>query len=275
MVASRYLILLKIADVTSIVVVKTLIFKNLVCLFGLGKFGENILFIPVAKNPDLKNIVQTLFKHCGHKKPYLVDHDDAVKNLRCLLNKIGGSCPLMLVLDNVFQDSESFVNAFKVQLPYYKILITSRVKFPRFRTSLFLKPLRDEDAVIVFRHFALPNDGTIGSYVPDEDDVQQVCYIHPSNSQYLNKAGLEPWSVLLSRSQVLILPSANFGGLVWLLQKVYIVIVLTFFVKFYNQSYTLFCISSLIISNFHGLLYLSHQILSNSSCVYIIVFSNI
>ena len=155
-------------------------------MFGLGKFGENILFFPVARNPDLKNIVQTLFEHCGHKKPYLVDHDDAVKNLKCLLKKIGESRPLMLVLDNVFQGSESFVNAFKVQVPDCKILITSRVKFPRFRTSLFLKPLRDDDAVTVFCHFALPNDGTAGCYIPDEDDVQQVCYIHPMNSLNLN-----------------------------------------------------------------------------------------
>jgi len=176
-----------IAYVTSIVVMKTSVFKNLVCLFGLGKFGENILFFHVAKNPDLKNIVQTLFEHCGHKKPYLVDHDDAVKNLRCLLNKIGENRrPLMLVLDNVFQGSESFVNAFKVQVPDYKILITSRVKFPRFQTSLFLKPLRDDDAVTVFRHFALPNDGTTRSYVPGEVDVQKVCYMHPVNSLNLS-----------------------------------------------------------------------------------------
>ncbi|AET04042.2 disease resistance protein (CC-NBS-LRR class) family protein [Medicago truncatula] len=159
----------------------------------IGKFGENILFFHVAKNPDLKNIVQTLFEHCGHKKPYLVDHDDAVKNLRCLLNKIGENRrPLMLVLDNVFQGSESFVNAFKVQVPDYKILITSR-------------PLSDDDAVTVFRHFALPNDGTTGSYVPDEDDVQQIakgCWGSPlaleSIGGSLNGQHIEAWKEMVN-----------------------------------------------------------------------------
>jgi hypothetical protein len=112
------------------------------------------------------------------KKPYLVNHDDSVKNLRCFLNKIGGSCPLMLVLDNVFQGSESFVKAFKVQVPDCKILITSRVKFPRFRTSLFLKPLRDDDAVTVFHHFAQPNHETRGSYMKMMMYSRFVIFIH-------------------------------------------------------------------------------------------------
>jgi hypothetical protein len=47
----------------------------------------------------------------------------------------------MLVVDNVWEGSESFVEAFIVQVPDCKILVTSRVKFPRFGTSLFLKPL--------------------------------------------------------------------------------------------------------------------------------------
>jgi hypothetical protein len=155
-----------------------MIFKNLICLFGLGKFGENILFFTVSKTPNLKNIVQTLFRHCGHDEPCLIDDDDAVKHLRSLLTKIGESCPMMLVLDNVCPGSESFVEDFKVQVPDCKILITSRVEFPRFSTSLFLKPLRDDDAVTLFGSFALPNDATRVTYVPAEKYVKQVCYIH-------------------------------------------------------------------------------------------------
>ncbi|WJX89727.1 hypothetical protein P8452_71699 [Trifolium repens] len=143
-----------------------------------GKFGENLLFITVSETPNLKNIVQKLFQDCEYEVPYLEDDDDddAVRNLRSLLKKIGESCPVMLVLDNVCQGSESFVEAFKVQVPDCKILITSRVKFPRFRIS-FLKPLRVDDAVTLFRHFALTNDGERGTYLPDEEYVQQVAKV--------------------------------------------------------------------------------------------------
>ena len=134
----------------------------------------------MSKTPNWKNIVKTLFRHCGHDEPYLVDDadEDVVKNLRSLLNEIGETGPVMLVLDNVCPGSESFVEAFKVQVPDCKILITSRVEFPRFSTSLFLKPLRDDDAVTLFRCFALLNDATRGTYVPTENYVKQVCYIH-------------------------------------------------------------------------------------------------
>jgi len=152
-----------------------MVFKNFVYLFGLGKFGENILFFTVSKTPDLKNSVQRLFQHCENEKPHFIDDEDAVKNLRSLLSTIGKTDPVMLVLDNVWEGSESFVEAFEVQVPDCKILVTSRVEFPRFGTSLFLGPIGEDDVVTVFRHFALLNDGTRGSYVPDEEYVQQVC----------------------------------------------------------------------------------------------------
>ncbi|XP_045786283.1 probable disease resistance protein At5g66900 [Trifolium pratense] len=140
-----------------------------------GKFGENLLFITVSETPNLKNIVQKMFQDCEYEVPCLEDDDDddAIRNLRSLLKKIAESRPVMLVLDNVCQGSESFVEAFKVQVPDCKILITTRVKFPRFRTSV-VKPLRPDDAVTLFRHFALPNDGERRTYVPDEEYVQQV-----------------------------------------------------------------------------------------------------
>jgi hypothetical protein len=171
---------------------ENMIFKNLVCLFFLGKFGENLLFITVSETPNLKNIVQKMFQDCEYEVPYLEDDDDddAVRNLRSLLKKIGESCPVMLVLDNVCQGSESFVEAFKVQVPDCKILITSRVKFPRFRTS-FLKPLRVDDAVTLFRHFALTNDGERGTYLPDEEYVQQVakgCWGSPLALQLIGRS---------------------------------------------------------------------------------------
>jgi len=63
-------------------------------------------------------------------------------------------------------------------------LITSRVVFPRFETSS-LRALSIDDAGTLFCRFALPNDGKkkrkkTGTHVPDEQCVQQVCYM--SNS---------------------------------------------------------------------------------------------
>ncbi|CAI8609222.1 unnamed protein product [Vicia faba] len=138
-----------------------------------GKFGQNILFFTVSKTPNLKNIVQNLFQHCGHDEPCFVDDDDAVKNLSNLLTEIGESCPLMMVLDNVPPGLESFVEAFQVQVPDCKILITSRVEFPRFETTS-LRPLSLVDAITLFSRFALPNDGKRGTYVPDEEYLQEI-----------------------------------------------------------------------------------------------------
>lgn len=147
---------------------------NLVVCFGLGKFGENILFLPLSKTPDLTMIVQTVFKHCGLPEPELVSgQDHAVVLLKRLMKKIGES-PTMLVLDNVWSGSDSVVEEFLVQSSDYKILVTSRVEFPRFSTSR-LDPLsRDDDAVTLFRSFALPNDGIRRPYIPHKELVQQV-----------------------------------------------------------------------------------------------------
>ncbi|CAI8609221.1 unnamed protein product [Vicia faba] len=136
-----------------------------------GKFGKNIFFL--SKTPNSEKIVQNLFQHCGHDEPCLIKNGDAVKELSSLLKKIGESCPVMLVLDNVCPGLESFVETLQVQVPFCKILIISRVVFPRFET-LFVRPLSIVDAVTLFRRFALPDDGKRGTYVPDEEYVQLV-----------------------------------------------------------------------------------------------------
>lgn len=126
-----------------------------------------------------------LFQHCGHDEPCLVDNGDALKQLSSLLKKIGEGRPLMLVLDNVCPGLESFVETLQVQVPFCKILIISRVVFPRFET-LFLRPLGIDDAVTLFRRFALPDDVKRGTYVPDDEYVQQVSYICPISLNVLS-----------------------------------------------------------------------------------------
>ncbi|CAL0312789.1 unnamed protein product [Lupinus luteus] len=139
-----------------------------------GKFGENVFFITVSKNPTLKTIVQILFEHCGRRVPGFQSDEDAINRLGLLLRQVGvGGSPILLVLDDVWPGSEALVEKFKFQMKDYKILVTSRVAFPRFGNVFHLKPLYHDDAVSLFHHFAQLNNVT-SSYTPDENLVQEI-----------------------------------------------------------------------------------------------------
>lgn len=136
-----------------------------------GKFRENILFVTFSKTPNVKNIVERLFEHFGYEVPEFQSNDDAVYQLGPLFKKCEGN-PLLLVLDDVWPGSEDLVEKFKVQISDYKILVTSRITFPRFGTPCVLKPLAHEDAITLFRHYALLKDSS--SNIPDDNLVQKV-----------------------------------------------------------------------------------------------------
>ncbi|XP_057416610.1 probable disease resistance protein At5g66900 [Lotus japonicus] len=136
-----------------------------------GKFRGNILFVTFSKTPNLKNIVERLFEHCGYPVPEFQSDEDAVNQLGLLLRKIEGSS-ILLVLDDVWPGSEALVEKFRFRISDYKILVTSRVTFPRFGTPCILKPLGHEDAMTLFRHYALLKKSN--SNTPDEDLVQKV-----------------------------------------------------------------------------------------------------
>uniref|UniRef100_A0A7N2LYM7 RPW8 domain-containing protein n=1 Tax=Quercus lobata TaxID=97700 RepID=A0A7N2LYM7_QUELO len=77
----------------------------------------------------------------------------------------------------IFENNILFVNVSKTpnvkfDLPNYKILVTSRTAFPRFKFTYHLKPLDDVDAMTLFRHSASLHDGS--SYVPAEEDVKKI-----------------------------------------------------------------------------------------------------
>ncbi|KAK7263088.1 hypothetical protein RJT34_30672 [Clitoria ternatea] len=138
-----------------------------------GKFGGNIFFVTVSRTPNLKTIVQTLFDHCGKRVLEFQSDEDAINRLGLLLRQVGfeGS-PILLVLDDVWPGSEALVEKFKFQISNYKILVTSRVSFPRFGNSCYLKPLDHDDAISLFRHFAQLESSS--SYKPDENLVQEI-----------------------------------------------------------------------------------------------------
>ncbi|KAL9326986.1 hypothetical protein ACSQ67_007631 [Phaseolus vulgaris] len=137
----------------------------------MSKFKGNILFITFSKAPKLKIIVERVFEHSEDQVPEFQSNEDAVYQLGLLLRKTDAS-PMLLVLDDVWPGSEAIVEKFKVQISNYKILVTSRVAFPRFGTPFILKPLAHEDAITLFRHHALLKNSS--SIIPDEDLVQKV-----------------------------------------------------------------------------------------------------
>lgn len=153
---------------------KWLEISNALCLMislnFLGKFGGNILFATVSKTPKLKIIVERIFEHCGYPVPEFQSDEDAVHILGLLLRKIEGS-PILLVLDDVWPGSEALIEKFQFQISNFKILVTSRVAFPRFGTTFILKPLVQEDAMTLFHHYAQLDKNS--SNIPDED-VQKV-----------------------------------------------------------------------------------------------------
>ncbi|KAK7359894.1 hypothetical protein VNO77_01861 [Canavalia gladiata] len=136
-----------------------------------GKFKENILFVTFSKTPKLKIIVERLFEHYGCQVPMFQNDEDAVNHLGVLLKKIKGST-MLLVLDDVWSGSEPLIEKFKFQMSGYKILVTSRVAFPKFGTTFILEPLVHEDAITLFRHYALLEKSS--SNIPEDDHVQKI-----------------------------------------------------------------------------------------------------
>ncbi|KAB1199698.1 hypothetical protein CJ030_MR0G015468 [Morella rubra] len=137
-----------------------------------GKYVDNIFFVHFTKTPNLKVIVRNLLHHNGCQVPEFQSDEEAITQLEHLLIEIRQKNPILLILDDVWSGSESLLEKFKFHIPDYKILVTSRTAFPRFNCRYNLKPLKEEDAMILFRHSAILSDGS--SDIPDEDIVKQV-----------------------------------------------------------------------------------------------------
>ncbi|KAF7828758.1 putative disease resistance protein [Senna tora] len=139
----------------------------------LGKFNRNnIFFATFSKSPNLKIIVERLFEHFEQPKPEFQSNEDPGYKLRILLNQVGATHPILLVLDDVWPGSESLVEKFKVQISNLKILVTSRVALNlESRITFQLDPLSLENSVTLFRHFAQLEDTTS---CPPNDLVHKV-----------------------------------------------------------------------------------------------------
>lgn len=130
------------------------------------KFKDNIFFVTISKKPNFDRIVEQLYQKKGSQVPTFHDDDIAVTLLQQFLQEQGKK-PLLLVLDDVWPGSESILEKFDVQMRNYKILITSRSKFPNFGSPYSLEPLNDENAMTLFRHYSASTGDTSSYAIPD------------------------------------------------------------------------------------------------------------
>ncbi|XP_006338226.1 probable disease resistance protein At5g66900 isoform X2 [Solanum tuberosum] len=106
-------------------------------------YRDNIIFVTVTKTPNIKRIVGEIFEKKGCRVPEFATEHVAI----CRLNNFLGGItqPILLVLDDVWSESEFVIDHLKFQIPDFKILVTSRSVFPKFDTYK-LNLLSEEDA---------------------------------------------------------------------------------------------------------------------------------
>ncbi|KAJ7951223.1 Disease resistance protein [Quillaja saponaria] len=129
-------------------------------------------------------IAQNLYHRVGYEVPLFLSPEDKMKNL---LRKIGKK-PILLVLDDVWSGSESIIEELKLGLKDYKILVTSRFRFPRFSNTYSLGSLSTEDATTLFHHF-VQQCGRYDNCKDHEDLVEKIVKICGNFPLFLKLVG--------------------------------------------------------------------------------------
>ncbi|PWA46483.1 Disease resistance protein [Artemisia annua] len=139
-------------------------------------FGKNILWVTVSRPSSLKTIAQKLFEHYGENHYEFQTDEEARNQLERLMWQMGSDSKMLLILDDVWSESESIVHDLKFRIPGYKILVTSRFLFPRFKSTYELRLLNEEDSRSLLCYSAFPCDG-IRINVPDElvNKIVKLC----------------------------------------------------------------------------------------------------
>ena len=149
---------------------------------------DNIFFVNVSKNPNLKVIVQRLFSHKSDELLEFLSDEDAINQLEHLFNQIGPT-PILLILDDVWPGSESLIEKFRFDIPDYKIMVTSRTAFPRFNSKYNLELLDHEHAMSLFHHHsAYLQDES--SNIPEEYIEKVFCLyicVYEMSSSYFSR----------------------------------------------------------------------------------------
>ncbi|KAI7724496.1 hypothetical protein M8C21_024515, partial [Ambrosia artemisiifolia] len=132
-----------------------------------GIFGDNIFYVTVSRTTSLKTVVQKLFTHHLNVNNCEFLTDEEAKNELEKMMRQMGSQNILLVLDDVWSESESIIQDLKFSIPGYTILVTSRFVFSRIGSTYELGLLNDEDARTLLCHSAFPcNEEQIN--VPDD-----------------------------------------------------------------------------------------------------------
>ncbi|KAJ4828381.1 hypothetical protein Tsubulata_017839 [Turnera subulata] len=135
------------------------------------KFQGNIFFVNVSKAFNPLVIVEKLFQHNNCEFPAVQSEEEAINQLERLFRQIEPN-PLLLILDDVWAGSESFLDKLKFDIENYKILVTSRFQFPRFGSTYKLQTLNFTDAMTLFQQSAfLPDEN---SYKPGPEIVEKI-----------------------------------------------------------------------------------------------------
>ncbi|KAI3726255.1 hypothetical protein L1987_66052 [Smallanthus sonchifolius] len=136
-------------------------------------FGDYIFYVTVSRTTSLKTIVQKIFTHHLHVNNCEFQTDEDAKNqLENMMSQMGSE-KILLVLDDVWCESQSIIQDLKFPIPGYKILVTSRFLFSSIGSTYELSLLNDEDARTLLYHSAFPCDGSQIS-VPDDLIIKMV-----------------------------------------------------------------------------------------------------
>ncbi|XP_076950826.1 putative disease resistance protein At5g66900 [Bidens hawaiensis] len=158
------------------------------------RFGRNIYFVTVSRTYNKKVVIKSLLGEL----PGNIDDDVAVQQWGSFLGKT--TSEVLLVLDDVW--SASVITDFKFKSPRYKILVTSRITFNKFKTYP-LPALNDEDATRLFRVSAFCNQGNEHNYISDDlvHKLVKCCKNHPLVlsvvGSLLNGTPVDNWEFML------------------------------------------------------------------------------
>ncbi|CAH1421034.1 unnamed protein product [Lactuca virosa] len=138
-----------------------------------GIFGDNIFYVTVSRTTSLKTIIQKLFTHFHVSHCELQTNEEAKNQLENFMRQMR-SKNILLVLDDVWSESESLIEDLKFPISGYKILVTSRFLFSRFGSTYELTLLNDQDAKTLFCSSAFHNMSSVN--VPDDLVNKMVKY---------------------------------------------------------------------------------------------------
>lgn len=89
------------------------------------------------------------------KKEVTFENDPQAANAFIdLLEELTEDGPVLLVLDDEWHGASDFLKHFRIKLPGYKILVTSRSDLPSFDYTYPLQPLNEKDAKALLVHVA-------------------------------------------------------------------------------------------------------------------------